>query len=624
MQGLPQNGQILDETYEILSLLGKGGFGAVYLARQINMEREVALKVLVASGPKFEEMVKRFRREVMAIRNLTHPNTIRIYDYRDESGILYYTMEALRGLTLKDLVEQNGPVSPKRAKQITRQILKSLSEAHSYGIVHRDLKPANIMLVDMHGETDFVKVLDFGIAKIMSEPGEEEEKEQLTSAGILVGTLRYMSPEQITGDNIGPASDLYALALIMVEMMTGESVFAGSGRWDVLQQQISEEPVRLPEQLAQTTLGPVLLKALEKRQDNRYKTADEMLKALDAVSDASLGDESVFILEEGGGFSARNPVVTPSYGRVSIDAGFADMNTEIGESVPQELLTRNRAGTIPPGAALTPQRISATNPDNTGEFAAASGGGMSKAMLGLAVLLLLVIVGGVYVFVIAPPTKTVVDEYAEAVPVPPEPVADEHLAIAPIVEEEVPEEIAVEAPVEEVQPLMVRLQTGRVTAIVFDGDELLGHTPLRLPVREASEFRLEAEGYETVTVKLNPDSPELVDVTLEKIKVEPVAAIPTESQREPAVDRPVGATTKTTTTTTTTTSSARPPRETTAKTVVDEKKAPSGDQGWVELGSAKKKTEPAKTEPAKTDAWVDVKPETKKAVEKKVSDIPLF
>ncbi|MFU8806442.1 MAG: serine/threonine protein kinase, partial [Bradymonadaceae bacterium] len=147
MQGLPQPGDVLDGTYEIHSLLGKGGFGAVYLARQINMDRDVALKVLVAAGPKFEEMVKRFRREVMSIRNLTHPNTIRVYDFRDEpDGLLYYTMEALKGMNLKEIVVDSGPISPRRSRQILRQICKSLSEAHSYGIVHRDLKPANIML----------------------------------------------------------------------------------------------------------------------------------------------------------------------------------------------------------------------------------------------------------------------------------------------------------------------------------------------------------------------------------------------------------------------------------------------------------------------------------------------
>merc|ERR1711974_308614 len=131
MQGLPEIGEVLDDTYEITEQLGQGGFGAVYLARQMSMDREVALKVLVAHAMKVDEMIQRFRREVMAVRNLSHPNTIRIYDFHDGAdGVLYYSMEYVKGPTLKDIIKE-GPISPSRVKHILRQILKSLSEAHS-------------------------------------------------------------------------------------------------------------------------------------------------------------------------------------------------------------------------------------------------------------------------------------------------------------------------------------------------------------------------------------------------------------------------------------------------------------------------------------------------------------
>lgn len=324
MQGMPQIGEVVDEMYEIRKQLGAGGFGAVYLARHLAMDRDVALKMLVAHGPRPEEMIERFKREVMAIRVLSHPNTVRIFDYRDSaSGLLYYTMEHLRGETLKDLTKREGPQSPKRVHHICRQVLKSLSEAHSYGIVHRDLKPANIMLVHMHGEVDFVKVLDFGIAKILDQnEGAEDEDDPLTSAGMLVGTLRYMAPEQITGGQLGPHTDLYSMALIMVELLSGQSVFAGTGRWEVFQKQISEDSIELTAEIMRSALGGVLMRALQKRPENRFKSAEEMLKALDAIPSNLLTEQP---LSAGDG---------PSYeiGAMSSSGSFAPNSGVFGSS----------------------------------------------------------------------------------------------------------------------------------------------------------------------------------------------------------------------------------------------------------------------------------------------------
>ena len=195
-------------------------------------------------------------------------------------------MEYLRGLTLKDLIKTEGPSSPRRVAHIVKQILKSLSEAHSIGIVHRDLKPANIVLADMHGETDFVKVLDFGIAKLMDQ--QEDDDEQLTSAGMLVGTLHYMAPEQITGLPLGPFTDIYALGLIMAHMLTGSSLFSGVQRWDILQLQIGDEMLPFDEQIASTPLGQIAVKSLQKKAEHRYQTCAEMLEAIEALTMAEL------------------------------------------------------------------------------------------------------------------------------------------------------------------------------------------------------------------------------------------------------------------------------------------------------------------------------------------------
>lgn len=313
MNSLPQIGEIVDGTYELTGVLGRGGFGAVYRARQLNMERDVALKLLTASGPKFGEMVKRFRREVMAIRNLTHPNTVTIYDFHDDpEGLLYYTMEALNGQTLKAEVRENGPLSPKRLRHVLIQVLKSLSEAHSYNIVHRDLKPSNIMLVEMHGETDFVKVLDFGIAKMLhDEADDEEHMEQLTSAGVLVGTLKYMAPEQISGEDLGAYTDLYALGLIAVEMLTGESIYSGSGRWEVLRQQVSDEPVDIPDAVLHSSIGPILRQCLNKNQQERYRTAQELLDDLNALDSTRLEDYPLYVSDGFDGWVPRGDAQEP-------------------------------------------------------------------------------------------------------------------------------------------------------------------------------------------------------------------------------------------------------------------------------------------------------------------------
>ncbi len=303
MSGLPNIGDVIDETYRVTKKIGQGGFGAVFLARHIHMERDVALKMLLAHGPNPEEMVERFKREVLAIRSLAHPNTVRIFDFRDsiEGTHLYYAMEYLKGVNLKDLLKAEGSQSPRRVHHIARQVLKSLAEAHSYGIIHRDLKPANIMLVDMYGEDDFVKVLDFGIAKIMES--EDDENDPLTSAGMLVGTLQYMSPEQIKGEPLGPFSDIYALGLICAELLAGQSVFAGTGRWEVLQKQVSPDPIELPPKMEHTPLGQVFRRALSKDPEQRYRAAEDMLADLDTIEPRSLSDEPALqVLPEGEAF----------------------------------------------------------------------------------------------------------------------------------------------------------------------------------------------------------------------------------------------------------------------------------------------------------------------------------
>ncbi|MFU8806440.1 MAG: serine/threonine-protein kinase, partial [Bradymonadaceae bacterium] len=161
-------GDIVAERYELVEEIGRGGFGYVYRARQFELERDVAIKILYPPDDptQLEQVRARFRREALMVSNLNHPHTIRQYDFgENEHGVMYFVMEYLRGRTLDDALSEDGPMNDARVAHIARGVLKSLGEAHSQNIVHRDLKPGNIMLCDIHGESDFIKVLDFGIAK---------------------------------------------------------------------------------------------------------------------------------------------------------------------------------------------------------------------------------------------------------------------------------------------------------------------------------------------------------------------------------------------------------------------------------------------------------------------------
>jgi serine/threonine-protein kinase len=300
MSEMLKPGDVLDESYEIIEFISKGGFGAVYRARQLSMDRDVALKLLIPGAqPDFEGLVKRFRNEVKAVRNLRHPNTVQIYDFHEtHDDQLYFTMEYLDGRSLRELLKSGEAISPKRTTNILAQSLKSLAEAHSTGIIHRDIKPANIMLVDMYGEDDFVKVLDFGIAKGMEEGGPTASEEPLTRTGFLVGTVRYMAPERIAGDAAGPYSDIYSLGLVGASLLVGRPLLGNSSRLEAMQLQMSAKPLPVPDKIMSTALGPVLQRALAKNPKHRYQSAEQMLEDLLAIPDARLEGAPLHITGE--------------------------------------------------------------------------------------------------------------------------------------------------------------------------------------------------------------------------------------------------------------------------------------------------------------------------------------
>src|SRR3569623_716415 len=213
---------VADGRYQVLALLGVGGMRTVYRALQHPLERQVALKLIHRELAMNEKIVARFEREMRMTASIEHPHTVRVYDFGSIDGQPFLAMEYLAGRSLRTVLDTGGALPSDRLAAIGVQIAKALRAAHRAGIVHRDLKPDNVLLVDGYGERDFVKVLDFGIARpLEQEPGFQ------TSAGAIVGTPAYMSPEQVNGAPVDPRSDLYALGVILFELATGAPPFAG-------------------------------------------------------------------------------------------------------------------------------------------------------------------------------------------------------------------------------------------------------------------------------------------------------------------------------------------------------------------------------------------------------------
>lgn len=274
-------GQTIAGRFEITRLMGFGGMGAVYEAIQNNMNRRIALKFIPSHNP---VTAARFEREALTVSQLRHPNTVTVFDYgQTEDGFLFLTMELLNGHTLSDLIKQ-GPIEPARAVHIASQICRSLSEAHRHGIVHRDIKPDNIFLIEVDGDKDFVKVLDFGIAKVVS--GEDDV--QLTGDGRIIGTPRYMSPEQIMSSEIDPRSDIYSLGCIIFEMLCGAPPFQQPTTTALMISHTQDPPPAFAERLADSSLDRIPLglehvvrRSLAKNVEDRPQTTDQLREELE-------------------------------------------------------------------------------------------------------------------------------------------------------------------------------------------------------------------------------------------------------------------------------------------------------------------------------------------------------
>lgn len=285
-QGTVEAGTVLGERYEILAQLGQGGMGAVYKARDTELDRIVALKVIRPELARNPEMLRRFKQELILARQVTHKNVIRIFDLGQAGGLRFITMDFVEGQDLRQLLLERGKFPPDRAARIMLQICRALEAAHSEGVIHRDLKPQNIML-DSSGK---VYVMDFGIARSAYLPG-------MTQTGALIGTPEYMSPEQARGEKLTEQSDLFSLGVIFYELLTAKSPYPAEAPLATLWKRMQEKP-RPPTEIdpeVPKALSDIVMKALEIELKDRFSSAHEIAQQLEIWLGPSAGSSTVFL-----------------------------------------------------------------------------------------------------------------------------------------------------------------------------------------------------------------------------------------------------------------------------------------------------------------------------------------
>ena len=274
------SGSIIADSYVVLDPIGRGGMGRVYEVEHARTGRRLAMKVLAPKLAGSRDVVRRLIREGAAISKLHSPNTVQVFDYGMTNGLAYIVMELVRGETLSKTLRENGPIRPERAMKLVLDVCASLREAHEKGIVHRDIKPDNVMLVrDARGE-EAAKVVDFGLAKVFYRDGVEI----VSSAGMVMGTPQYMSPEQIRGSGVDPRSDVYSVGVLLYRMLTGHRPFSGNMS-AILSGHLTKRPVsphqRAPEAGISERLSDIVMMALAKDPGDRFQSVVALTNALE-------------------------------------------------------------------------------------------------------------------------------------------------------------------------------------------------------------------------------------------------------------------------------------------------------------------------------------------------------
>ncbi len=267
-------GKRISDRYKILKLIGGGGMSNVYLAHDMILNRDVAIKVLRYDFTNEDELHRRFQREALSVTSLTHPNIVSIYDVGDDGDLHYIVMEYVEGKTLKQYIQEFAPISPARCVHIMKELTSAIANAHENHIIHRDIKPQNI-LMDAEGN---VKITDFGIAMTLSATS-------FTQTNSVLGTVHYLSPEQARGGTATNKSDIYALGIVLYELLTGELPFSGESAVSIALKHLQTETpsVRASDATIPQSLENVVLKATAKDASHRYATVEEMQEDLETI-----------------------------------------------------------------------------------------------------------------------------------------------------------------------------------------------------------------------------------------------------------------------------------------------------------------------------------------------------
>jgi serine/threonine protein kinase len=275
-------GQVIG-SYRIEQKIGEGGMGSVYRGRDLMLEREVAVKALRPELARQPELVSRFRAEAVTLAKLNHSNIAVLYNFLRHGEEYYMAMEFVRGRTLEEVIKQDGAIAIERAVRLFCQALEGIAHAHAFGVIHRDIKPANLML----SPTDRVKVMDFGIARVLGTARQ-------TKTGRLIGTLEYMSPEQMRGQETDARSDLYSLGIVLYEMLTGRAPFECDSDYELMRAQVEDQPPSPREFNGEisTAVELAVMRAIAKDPAGRFQSASEFRAALiAAVPSAAVKNE---------------------------------------------------------------------------------------------------------------------------------------------------------------------------------------------------------------------------------------------------------------------------------------------------------------------------------------------
>jgi serine/threonine-protein kinase len=463
---------VVADRYKVIRKLGEGGMGVVYLAEHVFIEKKVALKILSEDFARKADLVARFMQEAKAASKIGHENIIDITDFGETaSGSVFFAMEFLDGNDLAHEVREHGPMPFERAHYIMNQLCRALGAAHTKGIIHRDLKPENIYLIEREGKPDFVKVLDFGIAKISSF---DEGGSRLTRTGMIFGTPEYMSPEQAKGDRPDHRVDIYAAGCILYEMLTGDVPFHAETFMGVLTKHMFEAPEppsqRAPDAGVTPELEAVVMKALAKDRDQRFQTMKEFALALEAVAG---GDPSLAWGSEGSGVVPPSPSSRPAKGE--------------GSQVTRSPRHAGKA-LVPSAPAIQSDALADTLKPRGGRRR-----GRAALVVGLGALVGL---GGVAVVIATrpkPPPPIVDTRPVE----PPKPTIDPKGVVAP-------------KPVEPPKPtsFQITIMSQPSEAEVFRGPELLGRTPASLDLKASTsevDLTIRKKGYKDQKLHVVPD-----------------------------------------------------------------------------------------------------------------------